>query len=372
MPRVALVHVVVRSGGATVRLRWWKEVLALSGVEAVEVPLVVPGRPILPRGIDRLGAIGAGTVAPENLVWSGSALYHRLVAMAPDGVVVLSLRAFDPVSLPDGVPVVLDYVDRLSLSYRQRATVEHRRTRRAVWRVLGGAMDRVETSSRSAGVVTVAAGHRDAAALGAAWLPNTLAGSGAGSRPSPASPYDRRWDALFIGTLDYGPNIAAIRALATVIWPEVLRRRPGTSVCVAGRRPTEEVRRLVATMGAELQADFEEPADLMARAAVSIAPLALATGIQNKVLEAAAAARPLIVSPDAAAGFAPGFPARIAAVGTPFAREIVALLDDPGAASELGAAGRAAVQRCYTHERWASTAAGLFGLPGGSGRAGAR
>jgi hypothetical protein len=367
-----LVHAIVRAGGASVRLQWWKEVLALSGVSTVDVPLITPGRAVLPRGIARLGAVASGINAPETLAWSGPALRRRLAAMAPDGVVVLSLRAFDPAVLPDGVPVVLDYVDRLSVSYRQRSLIEHRRLRQSAWRLLGGAMERVEASSSTAGVVTTAVGCRDAAALGATWLPITLAAGSTGHRPLPTTLPERRWDGLFVGTLDYGPNVAAVRALATSIWPEVVRLRPESSLCIAGRRPTAEVRNLVAAMGAELVVDFEEPADLMTRALMSIAPLPLATGMQIKVLEAAAAGHPLVISPAAAAGLAPGFPARVATVGIPFARQLVDLFDDPGAAAELGIAGRTAVQRCYTHERWAPLATGLFGWPGDSEPAGDR
>jgi hypothetical protein len=367
MQRVALIHAVMRSGGATTRLAWWKDVLALSGVEVVAVPLVPEGRR-LPRGLGRAGAALTGSVALESLAWSGPALRRRLDAMSPDGVVVVSLRAFDPASLPDGVPVVLDYVDRLSVSYRQRALIEHRLLHRSGWRVLAGAMARAESTARTAAMPAVAAGHRDAYDLGAIWFPITMPVRRVDDElPAPVAG-ESRWDVLFTGTLDYGPNIAAIRALATSIWPEVVRLRPGSSLCVAGRRPTGEVGDLVRAMGAELVPDFDDLGRLTARSAVSIAPLPFATGVQNKVLDAAVAGLPQVISPAAAAGFAPGFPARIAEVGPPFAHHLVALLDDPAAAVELGHQARDEVRRRYTHQQWVGAVGDLFGRPGvGSG-----
>jgi hypothetical protein len=86
--------------------------------------------------------------------------------------------------------------------------------------------------------------------------------------------------------------------------------------------------------------------------------------MQIKVLEAAAAGQPQVISPAAAAGFGPGFPARIAELGIPFAHQIVALLDDPAAARDLGRQGRDEVRRCYTDEHWAAMVRDLFGHPG--------
>jgi len=345
-------------------LAWWKDVLALSDIEVVAVPLIPEGRPPLPRGLGRAGAALAGSVALESLAWSRPVLRRRLDAMAPDGVVVVSLRAFDPAALPDGVPVVLDYVDRLSVSYQQRALIEHRLLHRSGWRVLAGAMARAESAARTTAMPAVAAGYRDADDLGAIWLPITLSTRRVVDElPGPVAG-EHRWDVLFTGTLDYGPNIAAIRALTTSIWPEVVRLRPGSSLCVAGRRPTREVIDLVQGMGAELVPDFDDLGRLTTRAALSIAPLPFATGMQIKVLEAAAAGQPQVISPAAAAGFGPGFPARVAEVGTPFARQIVTLLDDRAAALELGRQGRDEVRRCYTDEHWAAMVRDLFGPPG--------
>ncbi|MDA8149174.1 MAG: glycosyltransferase [Actinomycetota bacterium] len=363
MQRVAVVHAVMRSGGATTRMEWWKDVLALSGIEVVAVPLVPDGPRPLPRGLGRAGAALTGAVSLESLAWSGPALRRRLDVIAPDGVVVISLRAFDPTALPGGLPVVLDYVDRLSESYGQRALIERRRLYRAGWHVLARTMARAESAARVVAAPTVAAGYRDAAALGAAWFPITLPADQVGEEPPQPAEGDSPVDVLFTGTLDYGPNVAAIRELASSIWPEVVRLRPGSSLCVAGRRPTREVRDLVRAMGAELVPDFAGFGRLVARATLSIAPLPFATGMQIKVLEAAAAGRPQVISPAAAAGFAPGLPVRIAEVGRPFAHQIVALLDDPAGARDLGCQAQEEVRLRYTHERVAARVRALFDPP---------
>lgn len=363
MTRVALLHALARDGGGTTRLRWWREVVALTGAEPVEVPLLGAAGCPWPPGFDQLGPVAAGSAPPEALAWPARRARRALASLGPDAVVAVTLRAHSPAALsglaPD-TPVIVDAVDQLSASYRQRALLARRVPERMAWGVLARSMARCEREVGRRPAVMVAAGRGDAARLGAVWLPITV--PSAAVRPArPAGPAERlRWDVLFAGTLDYPPNVAAVRALAATVWPAVVRQWPRARLCVAGRRPAPEVRRLVAGMGATLIDEFDNYADLAAEAAVAIAPLPVATGFQIKVLDAAAAGVPQVVSPAALAGYAPGLAVRSAPVGEAFADEIVALLEDPPGGARLAAEATEQVRRSYTTEGWAPVVAGLL------------
>jgi hypothetical protein len=376
--RIGIVHAVVREGGTSVRVAWWHSVLSQAGYETRDLPALSPGRSIRARGGDHLGAVIRGAAVPETLAWSGRRLTGLISDADVDALVVVTLRAFDARGLPVNMPILVDLVDRLSASYRQRATADRRLARRGGWRLLGYSHARTESWVRGHGRwPLVAAGRADAAALGATWLPITLgeAAFGGADGGSDGSDFDdeadradrgdrsgRRWDVLFTGTLDYPPNVAAVRALAHEIMPVVREARPGATLCVAGRRPTSEVRYLVGSIGADLVDGFDDYHRVAAPARVAVAPLVHATGLQIKVLDAARSRRPQVVTPAVASGFDPGFPLRVAPLGPPFAAEIIRLLDDPAEADVLASAAWGHARRCYSTEHWVGEVRDLIDL----------
>ena len=95
-----------------------------------------------------------------------------------------------------------------------------------------------------------------------------------------------------------------------------------------------------------------------------VAPFRIARGLQNKVLEALAAARPVVASPAGAAGIEPcPVPGLLQADGAePFVRHLVALLTQPDLADRLGKTGRAFVAENY---RWDDALARLDALLAG-------
>ncbi|MDA8279589.1 MAG: glycosyltransferase family 4 protein [Actinomycetota bacterium] len=243
----------------------------------------------------------------------------------------------------------MDFVDQLSLSYEQRATLSTG-WRPAAWRVLAAATGRAERRVADRGCrpalalhALVAAGRRDAEVLGAQWMPNTLIDE-LPAWPPAGAPV---WDVLFTGTLDYLPNIEAVRSLLRM-WPRIQQRRPGTTGCVAGRRPSDALRAQCRAAGVDLVADFERFEDLAARAQVVVVPLSAATGMQNKVLDAAAAGLPLVVTNSVMAGIGHDFPARCAEPGSAFVDAVVGLLDDRRGAQALAAAARLHVERKFS------------------------
>ena len=100
----------------------------------------------------------------------------------------------------------------------------------------------------------------------------------------------------FTGALDYQPNIEAVMFAADTIWPRILAAMPTARFVIAGRNPTAGIRALANTANVELLPDVPDIATVLANAWVSIAPMRSGVGIKNKVLEAWACARPVVMS----------------------------------------------------------------------------
>ncbi|MBU1756168.1 MAG: glycosyltransferase, partial [Alphaproteobacteria bacterium] len=106
---------------------------------------------------------------------------------------------------------------------------------------------------------------------------------------------------VFTGQMDYPPNIAAVERFASAILPR-LRETAEARFHIVGRAPTAEVTRLGALPGVRVWGEVPDVRPFLAGASAVVAPLTLARGVQNKVLEAMAMARPVLLSPEAATG----------------------------------------------------------------------
>ncbi|WP_267381039.1 MULTISPECIES: TIGR03087 family PEP-CTERM/XrtA system glycosyltransferase [unclassified Sphingomonas] len=165
---------------------------------------------------------------------------------------------------------------------------------------------------------------------------------------------------VFTGQMDYAPNIEAVTGFARDVMPLVRRRHPQALFAVVGRAPTAAVRAL-AGEDVIVTGTVPDTRGWLAAADLCVAPLALARGIQNKVLEAMAMARPVIASSAAAQGIDHAGTIRIADDPADLADSVCAVLDDPWAAATLGQAARHQVIARYA---WDARLAPLDALMG--------
>ncbi|MWV27873.1 TIGR03087 family PEP-CTERM/XrtA system glycosyltransferase [Aurantiacibacter rhizosphaerae] len=107
---------------------------------------------------------------------------------------------------------------------------------------------------------------------------------------------------VFTGQMDYAPNIAAVTRMAQQIMSLVQQTLPSAQFHIVGRAPTKEVLALHGANGTHVVGEVSDTRPWLAGADAVVAPLTIARGVQNKVLEAMAMARPVVVSPDAATG----------------------------------------------------------------------
>jgi sugar transferase (PEP-CTERM/EpsH1 system associated) len=157
-----------------------------------------------------------------------------------------------------------------------------------------------------------------------------------------ANPFAGRRPALvFTGTMDYRPNVEAVSWFAREVMPLL----DGTEFHIVGANPAPAVRALERLRHVHVTGTVPDVRPYLAHAAVAVAPLHIARGIQNKVLEAMAMARPVVASPEAFEGVRaqPGRDILVAHGAFETARRIREVLDGhhPG----LGASGRLAVMR---------------------------
>ncbi|HWD98131.1 MAG TPA: glycosyltransferase [Bryobacteraceae bacterium] len=108
---------------------------------------------------------------------------------------------------------------------------------------------------------------------------------------------------VFSGNFEYHPNIDAAGYLIREIWPAVRQARPDVKLRLVGRGE-EHIRHLVRHDSVETTGPVEDALAEIAAAAVVIAPLRAGSGTRIKILEAWAAARPLVATTLAAEGLA--------------------------------------------------------------------
>lgn len=171
---------------------------------------------------------------------------------------------------------------------------------------------------------------------------------------------------IFTGQMDYRPNIEAVTEFAMGALPIIRATHPQAHFVIVGRNPTDAVTALGGMPGVMVTGEVPDTRAWLAAADVVVAPLRLARGIQNKVLEAMAMGRPVVVSDAAAEGIdaEDGRDFLIAINAEKEGRLVCDLLSDPARAAALGRAGR---RRVESHYSWDAALAPLAGLVLGHG-----
>ena len=135
---------------------------------------------------------------------------------------------------------------------------------------------------------------------------------------------------VFCGVMNYEPNEQGALWLAREVWPKVRARRPDARLQLVGSSPTAALRALHGEDGTiEVTGSVPDVRPYLWNAAVAVAPLLVARGVQNKVLEAVAAGLPTVATPVVMTGVPPEVqPACLTADGAgAFASAIVDLLE---------------------------------------------
>jgi len=182
------------------------------------------------------------------------------------------------------------------------------------------------------------------------WFPN---GVDADYFAPDAAPYDADMIA-FVGRMDYFPNQEAMVRFCAEVLPRLRQRRPGIKLAIVGADPDASVRRLSEIPGVTVTGSVPDVRPHLGNAALTVAPLNIARGTQNKILEAMAQGVPVVASEIAARGVdaAPGEHLLVARTAEDYVAAILRILEDPRERARLSHAGR---DRVRSNHDWSKS-----------------
>jgi sugar transferase (PEP-CTERM/EpsH1 system associated) len=172
---------------------------------------------------------------------------------------------------------------------------------------------------------------------------------------------------VFTGNMSYRPNVDAVQHFAAEILPRIRHEIPDIQFYIVGMDPSAAVRRLADGDRVVVTGRVDDVRPYLDSAAVAVAPLRVARGLQNKVLEAMAMRVPVVASPTAFAGISgvAGRDLLVAAQPEEFSSAVVTLLRDPAAREHFAAAGLMCVR---TNHNWSQLLERLEDLVAGGER----
>ena len=166
---------------------------------------------------------------------------------------------------------------------------------------------------------------------------------------------------VFVGRMDYFPNVECMRRFCADVLPRVQAVRPQTTIAIVGADPTPDALRLAKLPGVTVTGTVPDVRPYLHRAALMVAPLNIARGTQNKILEGMAAGLPVVASRIAAGGVDAIESDHFLVAETPeaVANAIVRVMSDPAERRRLALAGRA---RMLSHHAWDRSMRRLDGI----------
>lgn len=231
----------------------------------------------------------------------------RLVAASPPDVVVAYCSGMARFALQPplaGLPFVLDMVDVDSVKWKDmaaRAAGPRRWAFEREARTLS-AFEAMATT-RAAETLVVNERERDALRLTAPAAKIRIVRNGID-----LAAFGPRFDpspdpvVVFCGVMNYAPNAEGAIWFAREVWPAVKVACPDARFVIVGARPTAQVRALASDPSIKVVGAVPEVQPYLWQSAVSVAPIHMARGLQNKVLEGLAAGLPTVVTPAVAGG----------------------------------------------------------------------
>lgn len=156
---------------------------------------------------------------------------------------------------------------------------------------------------------------------------------------------------VFTGMMNYWPNVDAVTWFAREAMPRLQRTAEAATFWIVGAEPDRGVRQLAKLNGVCVTGAVPDVRPYLAHSACVVAPLRVARGVQNKVLEAMAMAKPVVVTPQALEGLSalPDYEVLVASTPEEFVRQVSDVLS--GTRDGVGALARLRVEKDYN---WAA------------------
>jgi len=165
----------------------------------------------------------------------------------------------------------------------------------------------------------------------------------------------------FIGRMDYYPNQQGMLRFCSDVLPLIREKRPDATLTIVGASPSQEIKNLGSIPGVTVTGTVDDVRPYVRRSALSVAPLDIARGTQNKILESMAMGVPVVASDIAARGIdaRPGEDFLSADGHRSFADQVLTVLESAEERARLSAAGR---ERVLSHHSWPASLRRLDGI----------
>ena len=165
----------------------------------------------------------------------------------------------------------------------------------------------------------------------------------------------------FIGRMDYYPNQEGMLRFCEQVWPLLKARRPSLKLVIVGAEPPPFIRALGELPGVEVSGSVPKVQPYVLKSCVNVAPLAIARGTQNKILEAMAMGVPVITSAIAAGGVDAEAESHLLVADTAaeLTQAVLRIAENPDERRRLAVAGR---QRVLSHHAWPRSMQRLDGI----------
>jgi polysaccharide biosynthesis protein PslH len=242
---------------------------------------------------------------------------------------------------------VLD-MHNIESSLKHRFAVSQRGVKRLVVEAESRALRAAERRTTRLDVVAVASAVDEALLREVVGHPGVVVVPNAWDAPRPL-PFSDEPVVSFVALLSWAPNIDAAVWFCTAIWPKVIESCPEARLLLVGRNPSEEVRRLAGDT-VEVTGTVPDLEPYYARTRVAIAPLRSGGGSRLKILEALAAARPVVATTIGAEGLEDLIGRGVTTADDPagIAAAIVQRLRNPALSAAEGQAGAEAIAQDHS------------------------
>jgi sugar transferase (PEP-CTERM/EpsH1 system associated) len=154
----------------------------------------------------------------------------------------------------------------------------------------------------------------------------------------------------FVGRMDYFPNIDGMLYFVREIFPRIRRIVPSAELKIIGSNPNASIRELSSIPGITVTGHVPEVGSFLQDAAVSVAPLRIARGTQNKILESMALGVPVVATPIAAKGVqaVPNKHLLVAEDPEEFARQVINIFENHALRRDLTESARRRIEKVHS------------------------
>jgi polysaccharide biosynthesis protein PslH len=258
-------------------------------------------------------ALGFAVGASLNISYYRSAPMRRHIeSLRPHVAAVLAYSSAVVQFAPAGVPLYIDFVDVDSEKWREYGA---RRQPGALYRIEANRLRACEARYAQSARCTFVTTPREqriletiAPGAGVESLMNGVDFDFFDPARLPGQSDAQRDCIVFVGQMSYFPNVDGCRWFAKSVFGELRAQFPALEFLIVGRDPVPTVRQLASIPGVRVIGPVPDVRPYLASALAMVAPLRIARGVQNKVLEALAMGKRVLASPEVASTFGESLP----------------------------------------------------------------